>query len=165
MADAAIEDSTIETFRAAWIGGHLDHQRAAEVLEEAERSCRQARDESTGRDPEDVRRAQLAVEGARRRLAEVEDALAKQFDRFCGISRRKGSAQEEVSSLCRSGGLWIERAVGLGLVCIGMTLFYGTTIPGLLGPRYVCAVLGVAAVAATFFGMPLLVTGRVRQRS
>ena len=58
---------------------------------------------------------------------------------------------------------WIDRFVGLGLVLASLVLFYSMTIPTLAGPWVCRAILGVVAVAGTFFGMPLLVTGRVRQ--
>lgn len=57
----------------------------------------------------------------------------------------------------------IERLVGLGLVLAGAVLFYGMSVPSLMGPWYCRAVLGVVAAGGILFGMPLLITGRVRQ--
>lgn len=63
----------------------------------------------------------------------------------------------------RSAQFWIERLVGLGLVLAGGVLLYGTTIPSLTGPWYCRAILGLIALGGTFVGLPLLITGRVRQ--
>ena len=57
----------------------------------------------------------------------------------------------------------MPRIVGLVLVTISAAFFYGLTIPGLFGSNYEVAVACFAGVGGTFFGMPLLVTGRVRQ--
>lgn len=61
-------------------------------------------------------------------------------------------------------GRWVERFAGLGLVLFSLTIFYGMTLPGLHWPWYVAGSLGVAALCGVFVGMPLLVTGRLRQR-
>jgi type IV secretory pathway VirB3-like protein len=59
----------------------------------------------------------------------------------------------------------MERVTGLGLVLASMTLFYGMTDPAwIFGRSYACAIAGIAAVCGTFFGMPLLIIGRIRQR-
>lgn len=93
--------------------------------------------------------------------------LTEQFDRSRAVSRKdRGgtlSRAGEPSPPLSSPGSWIERVVGLGLVLASLVLFYSMTIPTLVGPWYCRAVLGVVAVTGTFFGMPLLVTGRVRQ--
>jgi hypothetical protein len=60
--------------------------------------------------------------------------------------------------------LWMERAIGLGLVLVSLMLFYGMTVPGLLGSPYAIALFGAVGVLGTMSGMPLLVTGRFRQR-
>jgi len=57
----------------------------------------------------------------------------------------------------------MDRLVGFVLVLVSMVLFYGMTIPGFMGPSLCRCFIGAVAVGAAFFGMPLLVTGRVRQ--
>jgi hypothetical protein len=64
----------------------------------------------------------------------------------------------------RGGEAMMDRLVGLALVLLAMLFFFGLTIPGLMGPWYSRAVLGTLAVGGVLFGMPLLVTGRLRQR-
>jgi hypothetical protein len=54
-----------------------------------------------------------------------------------------------------------DHVVGLALVLLGTAIFFAMTIPG--GRWYGYAAAGMVAVCATLFGMPLLVTGRVRQ--
>jgi hypothetical protein len=58
---------------------------------------------------------------------------------------------------------WPERVVGFGLVAVGVLLFYMLSIPGLVGSEFGLIVIGIAGVCGVFFGMPLLVTGRIRQ--
>lgn len=77
----------LDTFRAVWVRGHLDHQRAVEALEAAIESAKQLRlgtDQSL--DEHEVQRAHRNVEIARDRLAEIRATLEAQFDRFCGLS-------------------------------------------------------------------------------
>ncbi|HLK36660.1 MAG TPA: hypothetical protein VKU41_07890 [Polyangiaceae bacterium] len=59
---------TLDTFRSAWVCGHLDYQRASDALDAARR-----KDEA-----EEVREAE-------RRLSEVEAELTGKFNRFCGL--------------------------------------------------------------------------------
>ena len=63
----------------------MDYQRAVEALEAAIRSVEQTRT-GVGTTDHEVRRAEENVESARRRVAEIEAALERQFDRFCGVS-------------------------------------------------------------------------------
>jgi hypothetical protein len=88
----------------------------------------------------------LAV--ARARIAETTGAQA------VAAGRAGGSLQRAVVSLA-------NRLVGLGLVLVGLAIFYAMTVPGGWWCEY--AISGVVAVCATFFGLPLLVTGQVRQ--
>lgn len=57
---------------------------------------------------------------------------------------------------------WIHRLVGLASVLLSASLFFGLSLTG--GTRYGALVLGTLGVCGTLFGMPLLVTGRLRQR-
>ena len=87
MVAKAVGCSLLDTFRAVWVRGHLDCQRAVEALEAAIESAKQVRlraDESL--DERDVQKAHQNVEIARDRLAEIEAMLEAQFDRFCGLS-------------------------------------------------------------------------------
>jgi hypothetical protein len=92
-------------------------------------------------------------------------ALTEQFDRSRGVSEddRAGTSSRSGERSPLSSRSWIERFVGLGLVLASAVLFYSMAIPALVGPWYCRAFLGAVAGAGTFFGMPLLVTGRVRQ--
>jgi hypothetical protein len=65
-------------FRAEWVSGHLDRLRAFDAVQLAKNAV----DAATG---DAVRHAEAEVEGAVRRLAEVEAVLVGQFNRFCGI--------------------------------------------------------------------------------
>jgi hypothetical protein len=58
---------------------------------------------------------------------------------------------------------WPERLVGFGLVAVGVLLFYMLSIPGLVASEFGFIVVGIAGVCGVFFGMPLLVMGRIRQ--
>lgn len=62
-----------------------------------------------------------------------------------------------------SPGFWIERVVGLGLAFVGIVVLYALTIPNLTWPWAGQAVLGAIGLPSLFFGVPLLVTGQVRQ--
>jgi hypothetical protein len=55
----------------------------------------------------------------------------------------------------------VRRLAGLGLVLVSMAVFLAMTVPG--GRWYEYAIFGVLAVGGTFCGLPLLVTGRIRQ--
>lgn len=63
----------------------------------------------------------------------------------------------------RSAQFWIERVVALGLVLAGAVILYGMTLPAWTGPWACRGLLGAVGVGAIFVGMPLLITGRVRQ--
>jgi hypothetical protein len=54
-----------------------------------------------------------------------------------------------------------DHIVGLALVLVGVAVSFALTIPG--GQWYGYAAAGIIAASATFVGMPLLVTGRIRQ--
>lgn len=58
----------------------------------------------------------------------------------------------------------MERVVGLALVLVSLTLWYSLTLPAMRSAWYVTVAVGIGAACGTFFGMPLLVTGRVRQK-
>jgi hypothetical protein len=58
----------------------------------------------------------------------------------------------------------MERVVGLALVLVSLTLWYSLTLPALQGPWYVTGAVGIGAACGTLCGMPLLVTGRIRQK-
>jgi hypothetical protein len=78
--------SALATFRKEWVRGHLDHQRAAEALEQARQVEKQVRASiAASADDEAARRAEENVAHAQRRLTEVAVLLALQFDRFCGL--------------------------------------------------------------------------------
>jgi hypothetical protein len=91
MAATATRMLVLDSFRSEWVSGHLDYQRAAEVLEGAERAAAEARAEASRANDdarrEVVRRAESTVESARRRLTEVASILSGQFDRFCSVTR------------------------------------------------------------------------------
>ena len=89
MSAYAGRTTTLDSYRTEWVSGHLDHQRAAEALEAAERAAAEVRAAgSLGASGDDaVRRADSQVERARLRLAEVEAVLSRHFDRFCGVAR------------------------------------------------------------------------------
>jgi hypothetical protein len=55
----------------------------------------------------------------------------------------------------------LNHAMGLMLVVISLALIYTLTLPGEL--RFTYAICGVTGVLGIFLGMPLLVTGRLRQ--
>lgn len=90
LCDASIVGSGVERgrlhgFRAEWVHGHLDTQRATEALEAARRDWQRVRDVDDAQfDDEDLRRTQTGVDAASERLAQVKAVLAEQFDRFCG---------------------------------------------------------------------------------
>ncbi|MDP9002503.1 MAG: hypothetical protein M3O46_20625 [Myxococcota bacterium] len=87
MAANAAPSSTLDTFRDVWVRGRLAYQRAFESLEEATLCAAQALAVAGASvDDEAVRGAELNAENARRCLAEVEAALERQFDLFCGLS-------------------------------------------------------------------------------
>ncbi len=56
----------------------------------------------------------------------------------------------------------VRRIFGLALVLLSLCVFYGLTLPG---PWSAHLLLGSLGVTGTFLGMPLLVTGRIRQAS
>jgi multidrug resistance efflux pump len=85
MAAKAVGCSLLETFRAVWVRGHLDCQRAVEALEAAIESAKQVRRADASLDEHEVQKAHQNVESARDRLAEIQAMLAAQFDRFCGL--------------------------------------------------------------------------------
>jgi hypothetical protein len=58
--------------------------------------------------------------------------------------------------------LAVQRLAGLGLVLVGVTIFYAMTVPG--GWWYEYGIAGTVAVGATLCGLPLLMTGTIRQR-
>ncbi|HXX67575.1 MAG TPA: hypothetical protein VEK07_10355 [Polyangiaceae bacterium] len=167
MASHPIHDNPLDRFRTEWIRGHLDYQRAAESLEQAQRLWQRTSADAAVAPASaiDLRRAQEGVERARQRLDQIGAVLAEQFDRFCGVS--SGSTSSRSTGPSTSTGQppwpWMDRLVGLVLVLISMVLFYGMTIPGLMGPWICRCLVGLLAVCAAFFGMPLVVTGRVRQ--
>lgn len=166
MATHPNQGSPLDRFRSEWISGHLDYQRAAESLEQARRVRLRASDDSVGPGGgADPGRAQEDFERARERLDQIGALLAEQFDRFCGVSSRRTPSMPlgPSTSTRQSPGAWMDRLVGFVLVFVSMILFYGMTIPSLMGPWICRCLVGVLAVCGTFFGMPLLVTGRVRQ--
>jgi hypothetical protein len=55
----------------------------------------------------------------------------------------------------------VQRFAGLALVLVSMTIFLAMTVPG--GSWYEHLIAGVVAVGAAFCGLPLFVTGRIRQ--
>ncbi len=55
----------------------------------------------------------------------------------------------------------MQRLAGLGLVLVSATIFYAMTVPGAWWYEY--GIAGVVAVGATLCGLPLLMTGRIRQ--
>jgi hypothetical protein len=57
----------------------------------------------------------------------------------------------------------VRRIFGLALVLLSLCVFYGLTLPG--GPWSAHLLLGSFGVTGTFVGMPLFVTGRIRQTS
>ena len=83
MSYRVARPSVLDAFRGEWVRGHLDYQRAADALEAARREARQVG--ASNRDREEALRAEQDVERAGRRLAEIEEMLAMQFDRFCGV--------------------------------------------------------------------------------
>jgi hypothetical protein len=87
MVAKAVACSPLETFRAVWVRGHLDCQRAVEALEAAIESAKQVRRADESLDEQELQRAHHQnVEIARDRLAEIQAMLEAQFDRFCGLS-------------------------------------------------------------------------------
>jgi hypothetical protein len=82
-----IRQTLLDTFRAIWVEGRLDYQRAADALEVALESAEEVRRTADARIDEGVRHADQQVEDARRRLSEIEGVLARQFDQFCGVTR------------------------------------------------------------------------------
>ncbi len=87
MASGAADRLVLDTFRAVWVRGRLDYQRAVEALEEATLEADRVRAIDAAASEQHVRRAEERVEHARRRVAETEAALGQQFDRFCRTSR------------------------------------------------------------------------------
>jgi hypothetical protein len=88
MAAGAAERLVLDAFRAVWVRGRLDYQRAVDALEAALIEAERARAvDDSGADDSQVRRAEENVQAARRRVAETEAALGRQFDRFCSASR------------------------------------------------------------------------------
>jgi hypothetical protein len=85
MAAKAVGCSLLDTFRAVWVRGHLDCQRAVEELEAAIESAKQRRADKS-LDEHEIQKAHQNVEIARDRLAEIQAMLEAQFDRFCGLS-------------------------------------------------------------------------------
>lgn len=158
------ERKALERFRADWIGGHLDHQRAEEALAEATHTWEQVQEDPALRnDADTLRRRKLEVADAQRRLAEVDAALAEKFDKFCGLMRASPRREPSDEPSIGKGTRWPERVVGFGLVAVGVLLFYMLSIPGLLESKFGSIVVGIAGVCGVFFGLPLLVTGRIRQ--
>ena len=87
MSANALSCSMLDSFRNVWVCGRLDYQRAAEALEVAEKDAAQARVASPGSsEAPEIAVVEERVESARRRLAEVEAVLERQFDRFCGLT-------------------------------------------------------------------------------
>jgi hypothetical protein len=65
----------------------------------------------------------------------------------------------------RSGrGRWTPRVVGLAIVLMSLMLFYGLTLPQLQERGVVVGIMCFWGVCGTLLGMPMLVTGRVRQK-
>ncbi len=58
-------------------------------------------------------------------------------------------------------GFLVQRAAGLGLVLVSLRIFFAMTVPG--GRWFEYATSGVVAVGCVICGLPLLVTGRIRQ--
>jgi hypothetical protein len=75
----------------------------------------------------------------------------------------QGPADPHRTAYGHSRGFWVERVVGVGLVFESAVLFYAMTIPGLLEPWPVRALVGAMAAGSILVGFPLVVTGRVRQ--
>jgi hypothetical protein len=106
-------------------------------------------------------RAALRPAGAR--------PLAALFASAVSVARYREAvalARARIASLDRSRRtpgkiLWIWRIVGLVSISGSVSILYGLT----LGPGnwYVALVLCILAVCGALFGVPLLVTGRVRQ--
>jgi hypothetical protein len=160
----AAERENLARFRADWIDGHLDHPRAEEALTAARHAWKRVQQDSAVRsDPETLRRIKLDIAGAEQRLAQLDATLGEWFDRFCGLMRANpgGTPREDPSNAKRTR--WPERVVGFGLVAVGVLLFYMLCIPGLVGSEFGLIVVRIAGVCGVFFGMPLLVTGRIRQ--
>lgn len=87
MAVNPVRSSTLDTFRNVWVRGRLAYQRAVDSLEEATLSAVRARAvPGASVNDEAVRGAELNLENARQCLANVEAALERQFDLFCGLS-------------------------------------------------------------------------------
>jgi len=81
-----------------------------------------------------------------------------------GLPGRQGPPGASPADAGRhSPGAWKERIVGLGLLLVAAVLFFGMTLPGLMASWYCCMASGLVALGGTFFGVPLLVTGRIRQ--
>lgn len=87
MPHNTAKHNMLDMFRGEWVRGHLDYQRAVEALEAARHAAGKARTiDERAHDSEEARSAEQNVERAGRRLAEIEAALAAQFDRFCGVA-------------------------------------------------------------------------------
>jgi hypothetical protein len=88
MASNAVRRSSLDNFRSEWVRGSLDYQRAVDALDAARRCAEQAHGVGgAAADDENARRAHDAAEHARRRLAEIEALLERQFNDFCGVSK------------------------------------------------------------------------------
>jgi exonuclease VII small subunit len=87
MAANAVRRSALDSFRSEWVRGSLDYQRAVDALDAARQSVEQARAVAgAAPDDESARHARETAEHARQRLAEIEAALERQFNEFCGVS-------------------------------------------------------------------------------
>lgn len=85
------EPPTLTAFRAAWIGGRLEHLRALEALEQArDAAFRVICGHPAPAHPDALEHAleavALTIERAERLLKEVDARLSEQFDRFCGLA-------------------------------------------------------------------------------
>lgn len=152
-----------DQIRSEWIGGQEDYQRAIEMLEDARRAWKSAHGSRTHLDPENLGRIRADVDRALERVAEVHAVLAKQFERSHGWPAEHPRQNVDRVASQPSRGFWIERMVGLGLVFTGLVVLYAMTVPTLTMPWYGQAMLDLIGLPSLFFGLPLLVTGHVRQ--
>lgn len=160
MAAGPTERDGFEQFRSEWIVSQADYQRAIEALKDARRAWTSAHDSPAPPDIAHLGRVRADVDRALEHVAEVHALLAEQFERSCADVALKNADRGGSES---SPGFWIERVVGLGLVFTGAVVLYALTIPSLMGPWAGQAMLAGIGLASLFFGLPLLVTGQVRQ--
>jgi hypothetical protein len=87
MANAA-DRLVLDAHRAVWVRGRLDYHRAVEALEQATLEAERLRAaDGSSADDSQARQAEHNLQNARRRVAETEAALGRQFDHFCDSSR------------------------------------------------------------------------------